>query len=217
MLYPVTILDNFFEEPDKIVDLALNTEYSEITDGRWPGVRSKNLSEINISLFNYIHRKLFYNFFENLPHYWESNTTFSIIKPFHQDKYHLKNRGWIHHDSNCYIGGLIYLNKNPEEDTGTSIFRAKDGFFFQESAHTQVKEKFYQGQDISDDVYEEAYKAVHEKYEESIKVNNVYNRMILFDGNTHHAAQTYGSSDRLTINFFIHNIMGAAQPYIRDS
>ena len=39
MLYPVTILDNFFEEPDKIVDLALNTEYSEITDGRWPGVR----------------------------------------------------------------------------------------------------------------------------------------------------------------------------------
>ena len=47
MLYPVTILDNFFEEPDKIVDLALNTEYSEITDGRWPGVRSKNLSEIN--------------------------------------------------------------------------------------------------------------------------------------------------------------------------
>ena len=81
----------------------------------------------------------------------------------------------------------------------------------------QIKEKFYQGQDISDDVYEEAYKAVHEKYEESIKVNNVYNRMILFDGNTHHAAQTYGSSDRLTINFFIHNIMGAAQPYIRDS
>tara|TARA_B100001778_G_C18161559_1_gene438378 strand:- start:354 stop:545 length:192 start_codon:yes stop_codon:yes gene_type:complete len=63
MLYPVTILDNFFEEPDKIVDLALNTEYSEITDGRWPGVRSKNLSEINFPLFNYIHRKLFYNFF----------------------------------------------------------------------------------------------------------------------------------------------------------
>ena len=46
MLYPVTILDNFFEEPDKIVDLALNTEYSEITDGRWPGVRSKNISQI---------------------------------------------------------------------------------------------------------------------------------------------------------------------------
>ena len=107
--------------------------------------------------------------------------------------------------------------KNPEEDTGTSIFRAKDGFFFQESAHTLIKEKFYQGQDISDDVYEEAYKAVHEKYEESIKVNNVYNRMILFDGNTQHAAQTFGSkTDRLTLNFFLKNITGPQQPFIRE-
>jgi hypothetical protein len=41
--------------------------------------------------------------------------------------------------------------------------------------------------------------------------------MILFDGNTQHAAQSFGkNSDRLTLNFFLKNITGPQQPFIRE-
>ena len=62
-----------------------------------------------------------------------------------------------------------------------------------------------------------AFNKVNGQYEESARINNVYNRMILFDGNTQHAAQTFGSkTDRLTLNFFLKNITGPQQPFIRE-
>ena len=71
--------------------------------------------------------------------------------------------------------------------------------------------------DIPDEVYEHAFNKVNGQYEESVRINNVYNRMILFDGNTQHAAQTFGSkTDRLTLNFFLKNITGPQQPFIRE-
>ena len=43
----------------------------------------------------------------------------------HEDKYHVKNRGWIHKDISRVIGGIVYLSKDPEEDTGTSLYKNK--------------------------------------------------------------------------------------------
>ena len=58
---------------------------------------------------------------------------------------------------------------------------------------------------------------LHISYYRYRRINNVYNRMILFDGNTQHAAQTFGSkTDRLTLNFFLKNITGPQQPFIRE-
>ena len=34
MNYPVTIIDDFFPDPDKIVELAYEAEYTNTTDGR---------------------------------------------------------------------------------------------------------------------------------------------------------------------------------------
>ena len=38
-MYPNLIVDNFFEDPDRIVDLSTNIQYSPSSDGRWPGLR----------------------------------------------------------------------------------------------------------------------------------------------------------------------------------
>ena len=143
MNYPVTILDNFFPDPDKIVELAYEAEYHNTTDGRWPGKRTKNINTFNSSLFNWISRRLFQWHFERIPDYWELDMTFQIIKPFHEDQYNLKNQGWVHNDCGCLYGGLIYLNKHPQKDTGTSIYTTKRGYFFQEAVDTDVKEALY--------------------------------------------------------------------------
>ena len=45
-MYPNLIVDNFFEDPDSIVDLSTNIQYAPSDDGRWPGLRSNYLHRI---------------------------------------------------------------------------------------------------------------------------------------------------------------------------
>ena len=42
MTFPVTIVDNFFEEPDLIVEEANKLKYFNPQTGNWPGTRTKN-------------------------------------------------------------------------------------------------------------------------------------------------------------------------------
>ena len=58
---------------------------------------------------------------------WNFNSSmqFQKIKPFHKDKDHWANKGFIHLDGNSLLAGLVYLNKNPDPDSGTSFFRVK--------------------------------------------------------------------------------------------
>ena len=109
------------------------------------------------------------------------------------------------------FGGIIYLNKNPEKDTGTSIYSQKKGWSSQIYSALSVKERFYTGQEVSDEEYEQAWHLVNSQYEETMEVKNVYNRMMLFNCNTFHGVKTFGKNqDRLTISFFCRE--AAAQP-----
>ena len=48
------------------------------------------------------------------------------------------------------------------------------------------------------------YNNMRGQFEETVSVANVYNRFVMFNGNTHHGVQTFGSTPRLTLNFFWH-------------
>ena len=41
--YPVTIVDNFFDDPDEIVEMAENLKWYPPSLGNWPGLRTKQL------------------------------------------------------------------------------------------------------------------------------------------------------------------------------
>ena len=141
---------------------------------------------------------------------------FQKIVPFCDDKYGKKNRGWIHQDHDCWFGGIVYLSKDPEPDTGTSIYNAKDGYDFQFSNTIQMKEKLYRSEPVDDDQYDIEFDAMNDQYEETVRVNNVYNRLLLFNGNTYHGVQTFGSSPRLTLNFFGMDQTGKMPPLVRS-
>ena len=56
--YYSTIRDNFFSNPDLIRDYALSLDMESDNSGKWPGVRSKMIYEINKDLNDYIVAKI---------------------------------------------------------------------------------------------------------------------------------------------------------------
>ena len=49
-MYPTTICDNFFDEPDKVVEFALAQKYFP-NDGRYPGTRTEQIVNLDRSLY----------------------------------------------------------------------------------------------------------------------------------------------------------------------
>ena len=123
MTYPITIVDDFFEDPDGIVDMANEFRYYNPNSGNWPGTRTKNLHIENPRFFSYFGQKLHLLHYESVPEYWNLQCHFQLIKPFCDNKYSNKNRGWIHQDIDTFFGGIVYLTPNPEPDTGTSVYK----------------------------------------------------------------------------------------------
>ena len=204
MSYPLIIKDDFFEDPDSIVKIARECIYSEDNFHNYPGVRSKSLEEINPKLYVHIFQKIFLLLHDQLPLRFESNLKvgFHKIKPFVEgDKWDKKNRGWVHKDG-CLFGGVIYLDKNPDKDAGTSIYKSKDGFDVQTQENIDAKELFYSGQLIDDGHYYNAYDRVRNQYEETLKIPNVYNRLVLIPNDQPHAMTTIGDKERNTLVFF---------------
>ena len=217
MTYPITIVDNFFEDPDGIVKLAESMKYYTPNTGNWPGTRTKNLHVEDPRFFNYFGQKLHLLFYESVPEYWNLQCHFQLIHPFCEDKYSKKNRGWVHKDIDTWFGGVVYLQKNPEPDTGTSVYKVKRGYSHQFAAEIEKKEQLYRSEGISDEEYEPAYDAMINQFEETVSVANVYNRFVLFNSTTHHGVQTFGSKPRLTLNFFGMGQTGKLPPLLRSN
>jgi hypothetical protein len=117
--FPTLIVDNFFDNPDTIINLSNTLEFFEADKEEfWPGRRSKPLHEINDKLFNFIISKVlsfYYDFqLENIS--WD-NTYVGFHKI--NSKIDLKD---IHKDNSAILAGIIYLNKNGTIDNGTTIY-----------------------------------------------------------------------------------------------
>tara|TARA_Y100000004_G_scaffold178717_1_gene221539 strand:+ start:327 stop:974 length:648 start_codon:yes stop_codon:yes gene_type:complete len=211
-MYPTLIVDDFFENPDAIVDYANSLDYYPTT-GEYPGERSKCLSKLDGDLYQTICSDILDSFYPNKKYMFVCEIQFQRIKPFHEDKYHPRNRGWIHRDSQVHFGGIIYLDKNPEPDTGTSIYE-NVGIIGKSDECMEIKKDFYTGKSVPDDLYEAAFNYTNKDLEETITVKNKYNRLFCFNSKQHHAAQTYGSGEnvRLTLSFFFRDIASPFNP-----
>ena len=78
-----------------------------------------------------------------------------------------------------------------------------------------MKEKLYRSEPVDDKEYNDAFDRCQNQYEETVNIKNVYNRFVLFPGNSHHGVQTYGTRDRLTLNFFGMGQYGSLNPVLR--
>jgi hypothetical protein len=127
-LYPVTIIENFYENPDAIRAFALEQKYSychEIPDVKYvfPGCRSKDLFDLDKTLHEKICSKLI-SIFHNTEHdymRWAISTNFQIVTEEYKD-------GVIHTDHNKIFAAVLYLTPDAPLNSGTSLFKPNKNF-----------------------------------------------------------------------------------------
>jgi hypothetical protein len=206
--FPTIIVDDFLENPDKIRKMALDMNYFP-NEGHYPGTRTKNLSEIDEQLFNYLTSRFFLILYDfNLTVNWTLTIQFQSILPFSENKNDLINHAWTHVDSNKILAGVLYLNPNAQLDTGTNIYKNNDSFddnIFKMDMLSQTRIPFYKDGNKPTN-YEENLKKHNNMFSETINISNIYNRLIMFDAFEYHRAQNYYSvtgEPRLICNFFV--------------
>ena len=234
--FPVSV-DNFFDNPDKIVRYAKSLPKKSDPEGNWPGKRTKPLWEIDGELNNAILYKIlscYYDLSYQSINWKESSLQFQEIPAFSKNKNDMKNRGWIHFDeSERYhadyggfeIAGLIYLTPDIDPDSGTSLFTLKQQHDKEYVAYRKqyVKHLLYkEDYTVDEDYYAKKIKEEEEIFIEKTRFANIYNRMIMYDTHEFHRANSYYNEDgkdaRLTLVFFIGGLDAGRYPLekIRD-
>lgn len=166
------VVDNFYQEPDKIREYALNQDFvanikyhkgkrSIDPKFRFPGLKERFEEILNRKIKNW----------ENYP----VNGCFQYCVAEDKSVYHV--------DCQEYAG-IIYLTPDAPPECGTCFYRSKKTHQMRispnDSDYSTIFEKgFYDSTqfDLVD------------------VVGNVYNRLILFDSQTIHAAPTYFGQD----------------------
>ncbi len=204
-LYPVTVVDNFYENPDAIRKFALAQKYKFCHERPdisyvYPGSRTLDVFDLDVELHEKICKKLV-SIFHNTEHdymRWAISTSFqSVTEEF--------GKGVLHTDTNTIFAAVLFLTPNAPLNSGTSLFKKNEKF---------NQEKYSRALEQNDTLFKSGKKVMstdyHSMFDEVVRVNNVYNTLILYEGDTFHAANKFfGNSlknSRLAQVFFINRI-----------
>lgn len=204
-LYPHTIINDFYDDPDAIRQYALGQAYQFLTDRPdaqyvYPGARTKDIVDLDQQLHATICKKLIsvFHIQEHDLMRWAISTNFqSVSKQY--------GRGVIHTDSNTIFAGVLFLTPDAPLDSGTSLFKHNKSFTYKKyrEALRQNDVLFRSGSVAMNTDY-------HSMFDEVLRVNNVYNSLVIYEGDTFHAANTFFgdtlADSRLTQVFFINKI-----------
>ena len=204
-LYPVTIIENFYENPDAIRKFALAQEYTFCHDRLnmeyvYPGSRTKDLFDLDSKLHEKICKKLvsvYHNAEYDLMR-WAISTSFQSVSAEY-------GQGVIHTDHNTVFAAVLYLTPDAPLNGGTSLF--KKNKTFDEKKYQQALNdndaRFKTGEIAMDTSY-------HSMFDEIVRVNNMYNTLIIYEGRHFHAANHFFGKtikdSRLAQVFFVNKI-----------
>jgi hypothetical protein len=207
-LYFPTIVDNFFDNPDKIREYALSLEYKPCPDGNWPGMRSQPLHELDKELYMAIVQKILsiYNDFYLQGLGWSNGKIQFHLNKGIGDKD--IDTGWIHTDDNFQLAGVCYLNPGDVDmNTGTSILSLKKEKIDYKNERQDYKHKFLKGEQVDINEYKKSLKNHNDNFEETIRIANVYNRMITYASPEFHCLNGLPKNEsRLTMLLFMSDI-----------
>jgi len=212
--FPTTVLNNFFEDPHGVIDIAKgdNINWLPAPEGAWPGVRSQPLHDIDRDLYIFIMKKYLTTFFdvEDM-----STINFNATSIFHKIESKWES-GWIHSDSPDIHTFIIYLTPNADPKSGTGLYTPKN--IQQKVLHTStsIKKKYYLGE-ISKDEAEPARLEHNAQFDPDTMVYNRFNRLVGFDSHQWHGVEAFntGTEERLTLVTFIHQLSCPPTAYQR--
>ncbi len=174
------IIDNFFENPHQIRQIALNIlaeKHSCILNDstkNYPGIRGEVPKDIGTYVFNFLEKT--YN--KNIEKF---SCKFHITSSIHR-------LGLVHRDTYSYAG-LIYLNENPPKHSGTLLCNPITGENYPEEKNFHVASTTHDIKIITEFAdYKEQY---NKNFEIEVEFANKFNRFVLYNGNQHHAPHYY--------------------------
>tara|TARA_R110000744_G_scaffold90537_2_gene175799 strand:- start:1230 stop:1889 length:660 start_codon:yes stop_codon:yes gene_type:complete len=206
MQWPTLIVDNFFTDPQAMVNLSKTFKYMQSPDNSWPGTRTPPLHEADNKFFLWSTRKIMSLLYPsqvlvNGGLHWQASQYFQRVpyKTYGEE-------GWVHNDgSQAEFTVIIYLSDHPQ--SGTCLYEGKN--FNTTTEYLKEKEKFYK--DLNDRERMEKYREkCNSKFRKKIELFSNFNRLVLFDGANWHASRNAdkSESDRLTLITFFEIITG---------
>jgi len=208
--FPVSVVDNFFSNPDKVVKFAESLTYTQ-SNGFYPGKRTELIHKVNYDFFSSTIFKVLSLFFDlnaSIVSFDDTAMQFQKIQPFNKkEKNHILNKGLIHQDESNTLAGVIYLTKKPDLDSGTSLYQEikkdlkAEEYGERKKLLYKIDQKKLSQKNMKD--YEKLIMECNKSFEEVINVKNVYNRLILYPGNYFHTGNYFTSKERLTLVFFM--------------
>jgi hypothetical protein len=173
MAYTSITIDNFYNNPDEVRDYVLTQDFN-IT-GNFPGKRTEPI--LNESTTEYISKLISYEGKVDWANNKEYNGSF---------QYTTKNdTSWIHADEYNHWAGVLYLTPNAPLNSGTGIFKHKETGLYKiprmidGSIDRELTNKIYNDAgDIS-------------KWELVNYIGNVYNRLVIYQGDLFHTSLKY--------------------------
>lgn len=204
--FPVTIVDNFLDDPDYVLELAKSVEYTQPGSNNYPGCKSvKKLYDIDFDLNTSIMSKLcsvFWDLNDSRVEWDGSGLDFMKIEPY-SNKDSILNKGIIHHDgmAKTSIAGIVYLNKDHQRDCGTSFYEPKLEDYEQSTEFTESVRKYHGGENIPN--VKELFQHHYDSYDETVRVQNKFNRLCVYTPNVWHGVTSYGENQtRYTLRIF---------------
>jgi hypothetical protein len=217
--FPV-IVDNFFDDPEGVMNYGKALPKASDPAGMWPGERSDFLWEIDQTMQNAIISKVL-NCYFNLEYVdisWNSSSiNFQEIPRFSENKNDIRNKSsYIHQDlyEDFELAGVVYLTPNIDPESGTSLYNIKstkssskdDLHIFDEEKQDTFTE-FFKGGQFDIEEYTKNMKTHEEKFVETLRVSNIFNRILMYDTCEWHRANSYYNSDgedaRFHLGFFL--------------
>ena len=207
-LFPTLVVDDFLDDPDYVLDLALNAEYRDPGHTNYPGVASKKrIHEIDQKLFDSILQKIF-------GYYWDLYNPVRFMVDMEFQRIDNPGQGIIHVDTEygALCAGVIYLNKNIEKDTGTSFYKLIDpDYKVKKEEFLEPIARYHAGEHVED--LDKICANHYNMFEETMRVQNQYNRLVTYAADVWHTATSYGDQTRYTLRFFVNKLESEHQDF----
>jgi len=194
------IFDNFLPNPDIVRDWALsNTFYdsNKFSDKigsytSWPGVRTEHVVTLDPQYADAVLSK-----FADIARTCFNRDDSVSIRSYFQVCTASDGDSWVHQDNDVDIAGVLYLSKNPPNNSGTTLYSCLDDAAWSNLSIEDMKKI---NRVDKKELYDSMFKPVD-------SLGNVYNRLVMYRGDTWHKSNDYfGRSlqdGRLTQVFFL--------------
>lgn len=179
------VIDNFYTNAQATREYILTQEFK--VRGNYPGQRT--ISFANEHLKNMIEGYIqhFAGKITEWPMPHDTDGT-KNTKEIYNGAYQYttsRDRTWVHNDGWNNWAGVLYLTPNAPVNSGTGIYRFKDGTRTVEEAEARGNKK------ILDECSQD-----YTKWELVDRVGNVFNRLVLFNSKQYHASLEYFGTNK---------------------